>query len=89
MKAYHVAVTPAAKKSLQKMDPGVRTMLLKWIRRNLENCENPRAHGKALAGNLSGLWRYRVGDYRLIAQIEDERIVILLLSIGHRREIYR
>lgn len=88
MKDYHVEFAPDAHKFLRKMDPGVRAMLLKWVRKNLENCENPRAHGKALAGNLAGLWRYRVGDYRLIAKIEDARVVILILDIGHRREIY-
>lgn len=54
----------------------------------MQNCENPRVHGKGLVENRSGQWRYRVGDYRIIAEIEDEEITILILNIGHRREIY-
>ncbi len=70
------------------MDKHTAALILGWIRKNLENCENPRAHGKALTANFSGTWRYRVGDYRLLALIEDETITILILQIGHRREIY-
>ena len=58
------------------------------LRKNLENCENPRSHGKGLTANRSGEWRYRVGDYRILAQIDDNKIIILLLNIGHRRDIY-
>lgn len=63
-------------------------LLLGWIRKNLEGCENPRQHGKGLTANHSGEWRYRVGDYRLLADIQDECVVILMLHSGHRREIY-
>lgn len=62
---------------------------LSWIEKNLEGCSNPRQHGKALAGNLSGQWRYRIGDYRLIVLIEDDRLVITALTVGHRREVYQ
>lgn len=70
------------------MDRHTAALLLGWIRKNLEGCENPRQHGKGRTANHSGEWRYRVGDYRLIADIQDERVVILMLHIGHRREIY-
>ena len=63
-------------------------MMKSWIEKNLVGCENPRIHGKGLTANRSGQWRYRIGDYRLICQIQDERLVILALTIGHRREIY-
>ena len=89
MIAYHVEFSGKARKQLQKLDPGVRAMIIKWLRKNLEGCHNARDHGKALAGNLSGLWRYRVGNYRLIAEIHDDRLVILMLEIGHRSEIYQ
>jgi mRNA interferase RelE/StbE len=63
-------------------------MIKAWIEKNLEGCADPRAHGKALTANRKGQWRYRIGDYRLICMIEDDRLVILTLSVGHRREIY-
>lgn len=85
---YHVLFTPAAQNALKKMDRHTAALLLGWIRKNLEGCENPRQHGKGFTANHSGEWRYRVGDYRLIADIQDERVVILMLHIGHRREIY-
>ena len=85
---YKVRFSERAKKDLKKMDKHTAALILGWIRKNLENCDNPRAHGKALTGNLNGTWRYRVGDYRLLALIEDETITILILNIGHRREIY-
>lgn len=59
-----------------------------WIRKNLEGCDNPRVHGRGMSANRAGQWRYRVGDYRLIAEIEDEKIVNLIVNVGHHREIY-
>lgn len=85
---YKVEYTPRAVKQLKKMDKATRALIYGWIEKNLEGCDNPRQHGKGLTANRSGQWRYRIGDYRLIAEIMDERIVILVLSIGHRREIY-
>lgn len=87
--SYHVELTNTAKKQLKKMDRQTASILLGWMRKNLEGCENPRQHGKSLSANRSGQWRYRVGDYRLIAEIEDDRIVILILSIGHRSDVYK
>ena len=55
---------------------------------HLEQCDDPRAIGKGLTANRSGQWRYRIGDYRLICQIEDNELIILALTIGHRRDIY-
>ena len=55
----------------------------------LEQRDDPRSTGKALTGDLAGFWRYRVGDYRPICRIEDQRLIILILDVGHRREIYR
>ena len=89
MKRYTVEYSQSVQKTFRKMDPGIRTLILKWIDKNLEGAPDPRAHGKALSGNLSGLWRYRVGTYRLIAEILDDRLVILMLEVGHRSEIYR
>ena len=88
MKQYHVDYSASTHKTLRKLDPGIRAMILRWIDKNLVGCSDARAHGKALTGSLSGLWRYRVGNYRLIADIQDDRLVILMLEVGHRSEIY-
>ena len=85
---YHVEFTLAAVKELKKLDRHNALLITAWIRKNLEGCKDPRAHGKALTANRGGQWRYRVGDYRLLAKIEDDRVVILILNIGHRRDVY-
>lgn len=63
-------------------------MIKAWIEKNLVGCENPRQHGKGLTANHSGRWRYRIGDYRLIAEIIENEVIILILNIGHRSDIY-
>ena len=86
---YTVKFTERARKNLLKLDKSTSKLILAWIRKNLENCEDPRRHGKALTANLSGQWRYRVGNYRILAQIDDNEITILVLEIGHRCDIYK
>lgn len=86
---YKVEFTDRALKDLKKLDRHTASLILGWIRKNLENCENPRQHGKGLTANKSGQWRYRIGDYRLLAEIEDDKIRILILNVGHRSEVYR
>ena len=85
---YKVEYTAQAVKQLKKLDKHTAALIYGWIDKNLVDCENPRLHGKGLPANRSGQWRYRIGDYRLIAEIQDEKITILLLNIGHRKEIY-
>ena len=85
---YTVEYSQRAVKDLKKLDRYTAGLLLGWIEKNLVNCENPRLHGKGLTANRSGQWRYRVGDYRILADIQDEKIIILILEVGHRREIY-
>lgn len=85
---YTVEYSQQAVRNLKKLDKYTASLILGWIEKNLVNCENPRLHGKDLTANRSGHWRYRVGDYRILADIQDERIVILVLEIGHKREIY-
>jgi len=89
MKQYHVRFEKKAQKVLKKMDPHQTRMIMSWIKKHLEGTTQPRAHGKGLTANRSGEWRYRIGDYRLIAHIDDTNIIILVLNIGHRRDIYR
>ena len=85
---FHVELTESARKALKKLDKYTQKILLTWMNNNLEGTDNPRQHGKPLTANRVGQWRYRVGDYRIIAQIEDDRLIILVIAIGHRREIY-
>ena len=88
MKRYKVDYTERAVKELKKLDKYTRQMIYSWIDKNLVNCENPKQHGKPLTANRKGKWRYRIGDYRIIAEIQDDRIVILILTVGHRSEVY-
>ena len=85
---YKVEYTEQAIKKLKKIDKHTQFFILAWIEKNLVDCENPRQHGKGLTANRSGQWRYRVGDYRIIAEIEDDKVIILVLTVGHRREVY-
>ena len=88
MIVFSVEYTPQAVKELRKLNKHVRTFILAWVEKNLVNCTDPRRYGKGLVANHGGQWRYRIGDYRLIADIQDDRIVILVLAVGHRRDIY-
>ena len=85
---YTLRYSDRAIKQLTKLDVGVQRLILTWIASNLENCENPRIKGKGLTANRSGERRYRVGDYRIICDIRDDELIILALSIGHRKNIY-
>lgn len=86
---YKVELSSKAKKNLAKLEKKQAIMIAAWIRKNLIDCDNPRLYGKALQGKYKSLWRYRVGEYRIISNIEDGKLVILLLEIGHRKEIYK
>ena len=86
---YTVVFSKEALKDLKKLDKHTAALIIGWVRKNLEGCENPRAHGKGLTANLSGKWRYSVGDYRLLADIQDDKVVIMMLRVGHRSEIYK
>lgn len=86
--SYSVQYSKQAIKELKKLDRFTRQMIYSWIDKNLSDCEDPRQHGKALTANRKGQWRYRIGDYRLICDIQDDKLVILALTVGHRREIY-
>lgn len=85
---YHVEFSKNALKFLKKLDKHTALLITAWIRKNLEGCSDPRIHGKGLTANRSGEWRYRIGDYRIIADIQDDRVIILVLEIGHRSDIY-
>jgi mRNA interferase RelE/StbE len=86
---YSVRLSKLAVKAVAKLDVGQRRIIYMWIAKNLANCPDPRVQGKALDGALRGLWRYRVGDYRLLAKIQDKELLILIVNIGHRSKIYQ
>lgn len=86
---YTVNTTPRFDKEFKKLDKYTQWMLVAWIDKNLENCTNPRIYGKGLTSNRRGQWRYRIGDYRIICNIEDNKLVILALTVGHRRDVYK
>ena len=85
--SYYVETTARFDKEFKKLDKYTQQMIKSWIGKNLQNCENPRAHGKGLTANKSGQWRYRIGDYRLLCLIQDQELIILALTVGHRRDI--
>jgi mRNA interferase RelE/StbE len=87
-KVWTVEFDDRARRELRKLDPGVQQSILKYLRDRIAGREDPRRFGKPLRRNLAGLWRYRVEDFRLICRIEDDRVVVLVLQVGHRREIY-
>ena len=86
--SYSVETTPRFDKEFKKLDRYTQKMIKAWIVKNLVGCDNPRIHGKALTANRTGQWRYRIGDYRLICLIKDNELIILAMTIGHRREVY-
>ncbi len=85
---YKLAYSKNAIKQFSKLDRQTQILLQKWLKKNIENCENPRLHGKPLTADRSGQWRYRIGKYRVITEIIDQKLIVLVLEIGHRREVY-
>lgn len=86
--SFSVETTARFDKEFKKLDRYTQRMIKAWIDKNLQGSSDPRQLGKGLTANRTGQWRYRIGDYRLIAEIQDDRIIILLLSIGHRSTVY-
>jgi len=86
---YHVDFTAVAEKQFLKLDKFTQKQLQRYINKNLNGTTNPRQFGKALHGKFKGLWRYSVGKYRLVCNIEDSVLKILLVKVGHRRNIYK
>lgn len=86
---YDLVYEKKAVKSFKKLDKGQQRMIAAWIEKNLVETDDPRRHGKALKGELKDYWRYRVGNYRLLADINDNEIKIIIIHIGHRKEVYR
>jgi mRNA interferase RelE/StbE len=87
--AWRVEFNRAAVDDLRKLGADAERRVLRYLRERIAGSQDPRRLGQALTGDRKGLWRYRVGDYRIVAAIEDDRFVVLVVTIGHRREVYR
>jgi mRNA interferase RelE/StbE len=88
--ALTIEFSPAARKELKRLDNQTATRILKFLHGRVAQLDNPRLIGEALTGSEFGsYWKYRVGDYRIIAEIEDQRLRIIVVRIGNRREVYR
>jgi mRNA interferase RelE/StbE len=86
---WRVEITRTAEKQIQKLNRTAQETIIRFLRERLQPADNPRQWGKPLHGDKGGLWRYRVGDYRLICDIQDEQVVVLVLRVGHRKDVYR
>jgi mRNA interferase RelE/StbE len=88
--AWKIEFSVAADRELSKLDAQHSRRVLKFLHERVGKLDDPRTIGKALQGShLGEFWKYRVGDYRLICKIEDDRLIVLVLQVGHRKEIYR
>ena len=85
---YKVKTTSDFDKQFKKLDHSVQVMVSKWIKKHLTNTDNPRAQGKPLTANLKDYWRYRIGNYRLLAEIRDNELVVVAVEIAHRSTVY-
>ncbi|CAB0488545.1 type II toxin-antitoxin system RelE/ParE family toxin [Corynebacterium diphtheriae] len=85
--AWEISFSPRAVKSFKKLDTGEQRRVSKFLR-EVGALEDPRLRGKALTANKSGLWRWRVGDYRIISDIVDARVVVVVVDVGHRSKVY-
>jgi mRNA interferase RelE/StbE len=87
---WRIDLTPQARSDFKRIGNVEAQRILKFLRKRIQDSDDPRSMGKALAGvELGGLWRYRVGDYRILCRIEDEILCVLVVKIGHRREVYK
>ncbi len=89
MPVWHVEFVSSAARELKKLPTNDRRRILHYLNDRIAKDEDPRRYGHALSGPLSGLWSYRIGDYRLVVKIEDKTVTVVVLRVGNRREVYR
>ena len=87
--AWKVEIADVAESQLMRLDTPVRNRILNYLHERIEGCKNPCHFGEPPKASKAGLWRYRVGDFRVICEIQDKRLVVLAIAIGHRREVYK
>ncbi|MDE0680215.1 MAG: type II toxin-antitoxin system RelE/ParE family toxin [Gammaproteobacteria bacterium] len=85
---WKVEFDERAARELRKLNPQIPGEILTYLRKRIATTENPRRFGKSLSGALGGLWRYRIRDYRLICSISERELTVLILRVGHRRNVY-
>ena len=85
---WSVEFDDAAAKELRKLDHQAQNDILRYFRERIATDDDPRRFGKPLSGDLAGLWRYRMRDYRMICNIEDHRLIVLVVRIAHRKDVY-
>ena len=88
MKRWTIEYTETAHKNFRALGGQTARRIKKYLDERIATEENPRRFGESLKSNLSGLWKYRIGDFRVIAEIQEERVVVLIVRIGHRSKIY-
>jgi mRNA interferase RelE/StbE len=88
-RVWDVEFDPDALRDLRKLGSDAERLILKYLRTRIATANDPRRFGHALGHDLKGLWRYRIGDYRVVALIEDDKFTVLVVTVGHRREVYR
>lgn len=86
--SYKIEISDVVRKTLKKMDSTARKRILSYIAGVLAKIDNPRLLGKALTGNFGGFWRYRTGNFRIICKIDDDRLVVLVVKVAHRKDAY-
>jgi len=87
--AWTVEISNVAERQIRKLDRPIQKRLLDWLHDRIQGCKDPRHFGEPLKGSHAGLWRYRIGDFRVLCEIQDKSIIVLVLAIGHRHEIYK
>lgn len=85
---YRLEFTPEIQKQLRKMDKYQATLIVRWLYQHIDGIDDPRKFGKGFTANRSGQWRYRIGKYRVLVEIEDDQMVVIAIQVGHRRNIY-
>ena len=85
---WQIEITDTAKKQLAKLDRQIQSEIVRFLRERIHTNEDPRRYGASLRKVLAGRWKYRVGAYRLICEIQDEKVLVLVLMVGHRSKIY-
>lgn len=86
--AWKIEFDSDVEKDLKKLGHTAQKRIFKFLKDKIMTADDPRDYGKALTGDLAGLWRYRVGDYRILAKMEDHHFVVLVVHVGHRKNVY-
>lgn len=87
--AWTIRFTAHAKKQLAKLDRSIADLITRFLAEKIANASDARLYGHGLVGDMKGRWRYRVGDYRILCELHDHELIVLVVAVGHQREIYR